>query len=93
MGSEASAVSIDPAAAVDPRAWELISSLLLDTQGRVNRYDVYGELHALGDDFLTPNGTHIVIGYTALANYDARSEVPEKQRAWGQSKDPAFQSR
>jgi cytochrome P450 len=46
----------------------LISSLLFDTQGRVNRYDVYGELHALGDDFLTPNGTHIVIGYTALVN-------------------------
>jgi cytochrome P450 len=67
MGSEASAVSNDPAATVDPRAWELISSLLFDTQGRVNRYDVYGELHAIGDDFLTPNGTHIVIGYTALA--------------------------
>jgi cytochrome P450 len=68
MISGASAASIDPAAAVDPRAWKLISSLLFDTEGRVNRYDVYGQLHAIGDDFLTPNGTHIVIGYTALAN-------------------------
>ena len=68
MSSQASATSIDPASAVDPRAWELISALLFDTQGRVNRYDIYGQLHAIGDDFLTPNGTHIVIGYTALAN-------------------------
>jgi cytochrome P450 len=68
MGSEASAASIDPATAVDPRAWELISSLLFDTEGRVNRYEVYGELHTIGDDFLTPNGTHIVIGYTALTH-------------------------
>jgi cytochrome P450 len=68
MGSEASAVSVHPAAVVDPRAWELISSLLFDTQGRINCYHVYEQLHAIGDDFLTPNGTHIVIGYTALAN-------------------------
>ena len=68
MSSEASAASIDPATAVDPRGWELISSLLLGTQGEVDNYEIYRELHALGDDFLTPNGTHIVIGYTALAN-------------------------
>src|ERR1700677_1976334 len=68
MSSGALAASIDPATTVDPRAWELISSLLFDTQGRVNCYDVYGQLHAIGDDFLTPNGTHIVIGYTALVN-------------------------
>src|SRR3984957_14658818 len=68
MGSGAVAASIDLAAAVNPRAWELISSLLFDTEGRVDRYDVYGQLHAIGDDFLTPNGTHIVIGYTALTN-------------------------
>jgi cytochrome P450 len=68
MSSQASAASIDPARAVHPRAWELISSLLFDTEGQVDRYEVYGELHAIGDDFLTPNGTHIVIGYTALAN-------------------------
>jgi cytochrome P450 len=64
----ASAASADPATAVDPRAWELISSLLFDTRGQVNCYDVYRDLHAIGDDFLTPNGTHIVIGYSALAN-------------------------
>ena len=68
MSSGALAASLDPATTVDPRAWELISSLLFDTQGRVNCYDVYGQLHAIGDDLLTPNGTHIVIGYTALAN-------------------------
>jgi cytochrome P450 len=67
MSSEVS-VSIDPATEVVPRAWELISSLLFDTQGEVSCYEVYGELHAIGDDFLTPNGTHIVIGYSALAN-------------------------
>src|ERR1700722_2638461 len=61
MSSGASAASIDPATAVDPRGWELISSLLLGTQGEVNNYEIYRELHALGDDFLTPNGTHIVI--------------------------------
>jgi cytochrome P450 len=58
----------DVAAEVNPRAWELISSLLFDTQGAIDPYRVYAELHALGDDFLTPNGTHIVIGYQALAN-------------------------
>jgi cytochrome P450 len=58
----------DPAAEVNPRAWELISSLLFDTEGLVNSYDIYRQLHAIGDDFLTPNGTHIVIGYKALAN-------------------------
>ena len=68
MSSQASAASIDPAAAVHARAWELISSLLFDTEGRVDRYDIYRQLHEIGDDFLTPNGTHIVIGYTALAN-------------------------
>jgi cytochrome P450 len=68
MGTDVSAVSVDPATAVDPRAWELISSLLFDTEGRVNRYEAYAQLHEIGDDFLTPNGTHIVIGYTALAN-------------------------
>jgi len=59
---------MDPAAEVSPRAWELISSLLFDTEGLVNPYDIYRQLHAIGDDFLTPNGTHIVIGYKALAN-------------------------
>ena len=68
MSPGASAASVDPAAAVHPRAWELISSLLFDAEGQVNRYRVYAELHAIGDDFLTPNGTHIVIGYTALSN-------------------------
>jgi cytochrome P450 len=68
MSSGALAASLDPATTVDPRAWELISSLLFDTQGRVNCYDIYRQLHAIGDDLLTPNGTHIVIGYTALAN-------------------------
>jgi cytochrome P450 len=59
---------IDPAAEVNPRAWELISSLLFDTEGLVDPYAIYRQLHAIGDDFLTPNGTHIVIGYKALAN-------------------------
>lgn len=68
MSPGASATSIDPAAAVHPRAWELISSVLFDSAGRVDRYGVYAELHAIGADFLTPNGTHIVIGYTALSN-------------------------
>jgi cytochrome P450 len=69
MSSGASATSANhPGATVNPRAWELISSLLFDKQGQVNRYDVYAELHAIGDDFLTPNGTHIVIGYAALGN-------------------------
>jgi len=58
----------NPAVEVSPRAWELISSLLFDTEGLVNPYDIYRQLHAIGDDFLTPNGTHIVIGYKALAN-------------------------
>jgi cytochrome P450 len=68
MSPGASATSIDPAATVHPRAWELISSVLFDSAGQVDRYGVYAELHAIGDDFLTPNGTHIVIGYTALSN-------------------------
>lgn len=68
MSPGASATSINPAAAVHPRAWDLISSLLFDSAGRVDRYGVYAELHSIGDDFLTPNGTHIVIGYTALSN-------------------------
>jgi cytochrome P450 len=68
MSPGASATSIDPAAAVHPRAWELISSVLFDSVGRVDRYGVYAELHAIGADFLTPNGTHIVIGYSALSN-------------------------
>jgi cytochrome P450 len=59
---------MDAATAVHPRAWELISSLLFDNEGRVDRYDIYRQLHEIGDDFLTPNGTHIVIGYTALTN-------------------------
>jgi cytochrome P450 len=68
MSPGASATSIDPAAAVHPRAWELISSVLFDSVGRVDRYGVYAELHAIGADFPTPNGTHIVIGYSALSN-------------------------
>src|SRR5271155_4906653 len=67
-GGRRSGGAMSSATAVDPRGWELISSLLLGTQGEVNNYEIYHELHALGDDFLTPNGTHIVIGYTALAN-------------------------
>src|SRR5258708_6779681 len=67
MQSQA-AQPMDPAAEVSPRAWELISSLLFDTEGLVDPYDIYRQLHAIGDDFLTPNGTHIVIGYKALAN-------------------------
>ena len=69
MSSGASAASIDPATAVDPRGLG-IDFLVAPrySRARSTTTTIYGELHALGDDFLTPNGTHIVIGYTALAN-------------------------
>src|SRR5580693_4691952 len=38
---------LDPAAEVNPRAWELISSLLFDTEGLVDPYDIYRELHGM----------------------------------------------
>jgi cytochrome P450 len=57
----------DPSQTVNPRAWALIQSVLYDRDAQVDPYEVYAELHTLGDDFLTPNGTHIVIGNHALA--------------------------
>src|SRR5258708_25424087 len=51
---------------VDARAWELLQQVLFTPDGRANAYEYYSKLHALGEDFLTPNGTHVVIGYDAL---------------------------
>jgi cytochrome P450 len=56
----------DPSQTVNPRAWALIEAVLYDRDARLDPYDAYAELHALGDDFVTPNGTHIVIGHQAL---------------------------
>src|SRR6266404_6200193 len=51
---------------VDVRAWELLQQVLFTPEGRANAYEYYSKLHELGEDFLTPNGTHVVIGYDAL---------------------------
>ena len=51
---------------VDARAWELLQKVLFTPEGRANAYEYYSKLHELGEDFLTPNGTHVVIGYDAL---------------------------
>lgn len=51
---------------VDERAWSLLQQVLFTPEGRANAYNYYSELHELGEDFLTPNGTHVVIGYDAL---------------------------
>jgi cytochrome P450 len=84
MTQRAAAEPMDPATEVHPRAWELISSLLFDSEGSVDPYAIYGELHAMGDDFLSPNGTHIVIGYKALANMMRDSKF-RKNNAYGAS--------
>ena len=78
------AAQLDPGREVHPRAWELISSVLHGRDGTTDLYAAYAELHALGDDFLTPNGTHIVIGYDALVEL-MRNPQFRKNNAFGAS--------
>jgi len=65
--ADAETIPNDPAREVNPRAWELISGLMFDPGRPVSPYEAYAELHSLGDEFLTPNGTHVVIGHADLA--------------------------
>jgi len=67
----------------DTRAWELLSGLFTDP-GNVNPYDIYRELHTIGDDFVTPHGAHIVIGHAAVTEM-TRNPAFKKNSALGTS--------
>jgi len=71
-------------AGVDHDAWALLEKLLFTAEGRSNAYAYYAKLHALGEDFLTPNGTHVVVGYAALAEM-MRSPQFRKNNSFGAS--------
>jgi len=73
-----------PSQVVDAHAWGLIESVLYDRDAQVNPYEVYAQLHQIGDDFLTPNGTHIVIGYGALSEMMLNPDF-RKNNAFGAS--------
>ena len=69
---------------VDHDAWAALEKLLFTPEGRSNAYAYYSKLHALGEEFLTPNGTHVVIGYAALAEM-MRSPQFRKNNSFGAS--------
>jgi cytochrome P450 len=69
---------------VDHHAWAALEKLLFTPEGRSNAYAYYSKLHALGEEFLTPNGTHVVIGYAALAEM-MRSPQFRKNNSFGAS--------
>jgi cytochrome P450 len=69
---------------VDENAWGLLEKVLFTPAGRANAYEYYAQLHELGEDFLAPNGTHVVIGYNALAEM-MRSPQFLKNNSFGAS--------
>ena len=85
--TEVRPVGDDPSMAVNARAWSLIRAALFHHEGE-NLYAIYAELHKLGVDFLTPNGTHVVIGYAALGEM-MRNPMFRKNNAFGASQKTA----
>ena len=80
----------DPSQAVDPRAWTLIESLLYGRDAQLDPYEVYAELHTLGDDFVTPNGTHVVIGHQALTEMMGNPQFRKNNDFGASQKTMAF---
>src|ERR1700730_15147175 len=53
--------------AIDAKAWHLLQAQMATEEGRQNPYRYYTELHELGECFKTPDGSYVVIGYTAAS--------------------------
>jgi len=51
----------------DQRAWQILRAFVNDDAARRSPEPLYAELHTLGDEFVMPDGTRIVVSHAGVS--------------------------
>jgi cytochrome P450 len=83
------ASSFHESSRMNSNAWDLLRQVMFTDEGKRSPYVLYRQLHELGDEFVTPDGSHVVIGFDAVQDV-TRSGHFKKRRPGDHQADPAF---